>query len=148
VRDFASGGWLEVRSTTDRITGALTVTRGDASFRTSYELSGAPQYNLVIPAGAADGFFKTSVALLNTGADEAIVTVELWSPEGTRDRTATVRLEPGRSRASSLEELFPGVSRRVVGNVRIRSDRPIHALGLLTDIFLDFMAAVPALIMP
>jgi len=37
---------------------------------------------------------------------------------------------------------------RVAGNVRVRSDRPVHGLSLINDRELHFLAAVPAIPFP
>jgi Kelch motif/Galactose oxidase, central domain len=139
--------WLEVNSSVDRVVGTLTISDTEENFLTSYELFSTPLTQFIFPMAAADGNFRTGIVLLATDV-AANVTLELWGPGGTLDRSATLPLQPGMRMLSYLEDLFPGLDSRVVSNLRVRSDQPIHGISFMTDRDLHFLAAVPAIPFP
>jgi WD40 repeat protein len=146
--DFGKAGWLEVRSSADQVVATLTVSGANERFLATYALSGTPMDRFLFPVAAADSSFQTGVALLNAGDSAASVTVELWWPGGSLDRSASFSLQPGACLARYLDELFPGLEARVVGNIRIQSDRPLHAVSVMHDRGYSFLAAIPAISFP
>jgi len=143
-----AAGWLKVESSVERVVGTLTFSNSQESFLTSTHLGGVPQSRFVFPMAANDESFQTGIALLNNGPDAATVTMELWGPDGTRDSTATFHLPAGTRFSRYLSEYFPGIGPRLVGNVRVFSDRPIHGMGVVHDLGLNFLAALPAMPFP
>jgi hypothetical protein len=136
-------GWIEVESSKDTVVGTVSITDYDGTFLATLALSGTPQDRLVFPVAAENGTYQTGIALLNSGEAPVSVTVELWGPGGTLDRTAVQTLAPKSSSALYLADYFPGLEGRVVGNIRIRADHPLHGFALLHDRALNFMAAIP-----
>ena len=141
-------GWLEVDSSIDQVVGTVTFTDADSVILTSLELSGNPRTNLVFPIVAEDATYETGVALLNTNSSAANVTVELWGPNGTINRSTTISVAPGTRTAEFLSDFFPGLSALLVGNIRVHSDQPIHSFGLMMDRDLNFVLAIPAVPFP
>ncbi len=143
-----TAGWVEIRSTVDKVLGTVTYTNADGTILASLALSGRPMTNFVFPVAAEDGTYETGIALLNAQDQAANVTMELWTPDGNIDRSATFKLQPGNRLAQYLGDYFPGLGPHLVANVRVRSDVPIHAIGLMNDRQLNFLAAIPALPIP
>ena len=143
-----SQGWLEVSSSADRLVGTVSFNNSDDTFLTSYELSGTPLKQFVFPLTTEDTQYQTAVAILNANDVATAVTLELWNPDGSIDYTAVLTLQPHARTAQYLSDLFPGMKPRVAGNVRVRSDRPVHGLSLINDRELHFLAAVPAIPFP
>ena len=143
VRDVS--GWLEVESTRDRIVGTITFTNEEQVFLTSFELSAVAEPRLLFPMLAHDETYQTGVALLNANPEPAAVTVEVWGPGGTRDRSTSLVLPANGSAAFYLDNYFPDLEPRLVGNLRVRSDRPLHGFAFINDRNLTLMAAVPAI---
>lgn len=142
-----ASGYLQVESATDRIVGTVTYVNPHGEFLTSAVLPLASN-RFAFPLAAEDDTYQTGFALLNSNDDAAHVTLELWKPDGTLDRSTSFSLA-GRARtALYLRDDFPGLEARTTGNVRVRSDRPLHALSLVNDRELHFVAAVPAIPYP
>jgi Kelch motif/Galactose oxidase, central domain len=145
--ELVQAAWLEVNGSVDRVVGTLTISDAEENVLTSYELFSTPLTQFIFPMAAADGNFRTGIVLLATDL-AANVTVELWGPGGTLDRSATLLLQPGMRTLSYLEDLFAGLDSRVVSNLRVRSDQPIHGLSFMIDRGLRFLATVPAIPFP
>ncbi len=143
-----SQGWLEVSSSADRLVGTVSFNNSDDTFLTSYELSGTPLKQFVFPLTTEDTEYQTAVAILNANDVSTAVTLELWNPDGSIDYTAVLTLQAHARIAQYLSDLFPGMKPRVAGNVRVRSDQPVHGLSLINDRELHFLAAVPAIPCP
>ncbi|HYK87447.1 MAG TPA: kelch repeat-containing protein [Acidobacteriota bacterium] len=143
-----TSGWLEVDSTVDQVVGTVTFTNGNSTFFSSLELSGSPLNHFVLPIAAEDGTYQTGIALLNVANFPASVTLELWGPGGTLDRSTSIRLDPGVRVAQYLSDFFPNLAPYLVANVRVRSDQPIHAIAIMNDRSLHFVASIPAVPFP
>ncbi len=141
-------GWVGIESTIDHLVGTVSFTNDAESFLTSFELSGVPLTGFLFPLAAEDDVFQTGIALLNANDQAAAVTMEVWGPGGTLDRSTTLTFPPGTRTARYLREYFPDLSPHFFGNIRIRSDRPLHACAILSDRNLNFLATVPSMAFP
>jgi DNA-binding beta-propeller fold protein YncE len=141
-------GWIEIASTQDRILGAVTITTPDDVLLASFQLSGAPSRGLLFPGLAQNDQYQTGIALLNGDSALANVILEVWGPGGTLDRSTSFTLAPGQQHALYLDSYFPNLEPRLVGNVRVRSDRPLHGLAFINDRSLNFISALPAVPLP
>jgi hypothetical protein len=142
-------GWLEVTSSVDRIVGTVSFTNSNDAFLASFELSGTPMKNFLFPLVSEDFTdYGTGIALLNSGDAVANVQLELWGPSGTLDSSATVVLAPHAQQARSLSGFFPGMQGHRYGNVRVRSNQPLHSFAILYSSELHFISAVPAVPYP
>ncbi len=138
-------GWIEVSSSVDRIVGTVSFTNSDNDFLNSFELSGTAMSDFVFPLVAEDSEYSTGIALLNSGDAPANIRLELWGPAGTLDSVAPpLVLAPHSQLAKPVGSLFPGMQPHRVGNVRIRSDQPLHAFAILYSIDLHFTSSVTA----
>ncbi len=141
-------GWIEIESTRDLVVGTASLIYDGGSAVTTLQLSGTPMERFVFPVAAQDGSYRTGIALLNSGDSPANVTIELWGPGGTLDRSTTQTLAPRTNSAVYLMDYFPGLEDRLVGNIRIRSDIPLHGFAILHDRDLNFMTAIPPMPLP
>jgi hypothetical protein len=141
-------GWVEVSSTVDRIVGAISFTNSKDTFLTSFQLSGTPIYDFAFPLIAEDSDYSTGIALLNSGDTAANVRLELWGTSGTLDAAASVVLAPHTQLAQPLRQLFQGMRDHRSGNVRVHSDRPLHANAVLYSLDLHFISSVTAVPYP
>jgi hypothetical protein len=136
-------GWIEISSTVDQIVGTVTFTDPDDTIRTSVELSGSPMSRFLYPLIAEDPTYRTQISLLNTGDQTANILLELWGTEGTLDAFANVSLSPNRQLTGFLSDIFPDMQPHLTGNVRIKSDQPLHSFAILSARDLEFISAEP-----
>ncbi len=141
-------GWIEITSSVDRLVGTITFTDPDGLFTAAFEFSGVPSDHFLFPMAAEDAIYQTAIALLNSGNEQANVQLELWGEDGTLDRSSSITLAPGSRTALYLADYFPGLEPRLVGNIRIRSDRPLHGFSILNDRDLNFLCAIPPIPFP
>ena len=141
-------GWLEIAASVDKVLGTISYSDVNSVTFTSLELSGAPLTHFFFPIIAEDSTYQTRISLLNAGSKTATAIVELWGPGGTLDRTTTVTLAPGSLTTQFLSGYFPNLDPRLIGNVRVRSDQPIHGSATLSDRSNNFITAVPAMVFP
>jgi len=143
-----ASGWIEITSSLDRVVGSVRYTNSAKSILTTFELLGTPQYNFAFPIAAEDSGYQTGVAILNPNSAAALVTLELWTPEGVLAHTATATLPAGARTALYLTNWFPGMEPMLFGNVRVHSDRPLYGIGQMNDRALNFLSAVPMIAIP
>jgi hypothetical protein len=143
-----AAGWLEVASNIGRVVGMVSFTNSENKFLTSMELSGNPMSNFIFPLVSEDADFQTGLALLNSGDQPAHVQLELWGVSGTLDVSKSITLTPHSRISQILPQIFPGMQPRRAGNVRVRSDQPIHGLGVMYDQSLRFFSYVPPVASP
>jgi hypothetical protein len=136
-------GWIEISSSVDRIVGTVSFMDSEDTFRTSVELSGTPTSRFVFPLVSEDDTYRTEISFLNSGDQTANALLELWGPEGTLDAFVSLSLPPNRQVTGYLSDIFPGMQPHSTGNVRIRSDQPLHSLAILSARDLKFISAEP-----
>jgi hypothetical protein len=141
-------GWLEIDTTVDKVLGTVSFTDTNSVTLTSIELSATPLAHFLFPIIAQDSTYQTRVSILNPNGTAAKVTVELWGPGGTLDRSTNLQLSPGSQITQYLSDYFPNLDPRLIGNVRIRSDQPVHSNCMLSDRSLNFITAVPPILFP
>jgi hypothetical protein len=146
VRDVT--GWVEIESDHDRIVGTVTFTNEEQTFLSTFELTGPGETRILFPMLAHDEVYQTAVALLNPNSEPSNVTLEVWGPGGTKDRSTTFVLPPKASSALYLDDYFPTLEPRLVGNIRVHSDQPLNGFSLIHDRFFTLMSAVPAVRLP
>jgi hypothetical protein len=137
-------GWLEITSSVDLVVGTVTLKNSADTLRTVAELSGLPAGRFLYPLVAEDSLYQTELYLVNGGDQNANAVVELWGPDGgTPLKTVEVTLTPKQQMTRFLSDLFPGMDAVSSGNLRIRSDQPLHSLAILYSRNLKFMSAMP-----
>lgn len=141
-------GWIEFSSTVDKIVGTVSFTDPEDAIRTSVELSGSPMPRFLFPLVSEDAIYRTQISLLNTGDQTAGILLELWGTEGTLDGFVNVSLPPNRQLTGFLSDFFPNMQPHLTGNVRIRSDQPLHSFAILSARDLGFISAEPPVPLP
>jgi deoxycytidylate deaminase len=141
-------GWLEIDSTVDLVVGTISFTNANESFLCSFELQGTPLGDFILPLVAIDSTYHTAMALLNTGGSAASVDVELWAPDGTMTRAATLNLAPGSRMSLYLDQVFPNLGSVLVSNIRIHSTLPLFGFSLIHDSGLNFIVSMPPIAFP
>jgi hypothetical protein len=138
-------GWIEIISSKDQLVGAVSFKDvEDLKYRTSAELSGKAIERFLYPIISEDVTYQTEIFLLNSGGQASNAIVELWSTEGGSPKASTtVSLLPGKQYSGYLRDLFPGMQPQTTGNIRIRSDQPLHSLAILSAKDLKFISAEP-----
>ena len=143
-----SSGWIEVESSNDQVLGTVTFTDTDGGFASTFELRGKGETSFIFPTIGQNDSYTTGIALLNPNDATATVTLELWGPGGTVDRSVTFTLAPRSNSSRYLDSYFAGLEPRDAGNIRVRSNQPLWGLALISDRKLSFASAVPAIPMP
>ncbi len=140
-----ASGWLEIGTTVDLVVGTVSFTNADDVFLTSFELQGTSLTDFLFPLAAQDGTYLTGLSFLNANAETAVISMELWLPDGTLYMSSAVSLSPGNRTARYLNQFFPNLGSLSVANVRIHADKPIFGFGLLHDSGAHFISALPAI---
>jgi len=137
-------GWIEITSSVDLVVGTVTLKNSADTLRTAAELSGLPVDRFLYPLVAENPLYQTELYLVNGGQQPANAILELWNPDGGAPvKSVSVSLPPKAQMARSLSDLFPGMDALASGNLRIRSDQPLHSLAILSSRNLKFMSAMP-----
>jgi hypothetical protein len=140
-------GYLKVQTSTTGVSGYVEITASNGLVRTTTPISDKPERRLMFSHIAQGGGFFTGLALLNTEAAPAIVTIEVNSPSGAALATRAVTLQPGERLINLLSELFPNIQNQMGGFVRVVSTLPIHGLqifGNLDSRLGNFLTNIPA----
>jgi hypothetical protein len=149
-RDSLVTGYVRIRSDSGNVGGDVSVrwSDGRGSMYSSYQLSNYPHSDLrfnQVAQGWSDRIeFYTGVALLNDLDKRVEVLVEVFTPEGVLDRSATVPLEPYQQYNALLSQILnePAYT-RLDGYMRVRATDPISAIVLYGDSTNRFLSAVP-----
>ncbi len=136
-------GWIEITSSVDLVVGTVTLKNSADTLRTAAELSGLPASRFLYPLVAEDSLYRTEIFLVNGGDQTANAVLELWSPEAGDPKSISVSLPPKGQLTGFLSDLFPGMDSTSSGNVRIRSDRPLHSFAIISARNLSFISAMP-----
>ncbi|RPJ61691.1 MAG: hypothetical protein EHM23_05990 [Acidobacteria bacterium] len=85
----------------------------------------------------------TGLAFHNPGNEKAVVTIEVYSAEGTKtgEYENGLQLGAGERVARTLDELIPGTQGQIGGYVVVRSSQPLIAQQLFFNA--ELMSAVP-----
>jgi hypothetical protein len=84
----------------------------------------------------------TGITLLNPNLGPALISLEVFAPDGQPKGVVLTELAAGEKRARLLPEWIQGLHRQLGGYVRVRSTRPVVGFELFGSA--DFLAAVPA----
>ncbi len=104
----------------------------------------SPSTDLVYSHVAQALGYYTGVALLNTNASAASITIEVYREDGTSTGSLSTFLQPGQKISKLLHELVPASLGQLGGYIRIRSNLPITSFSLFgTDDGLSLSAIPP-----
>jgi hypothetical protein len=121
-------GWIEVTSSQDKIVGIVTFIGRESKYLGSYELSGTPLPRFIFPLVSENNDFVTELSFLNSGAEEASLTLELWNLDGMVEAPSkTVSLAAGANLHDTLFGFF-GIKTLDTGNVRVVSNGSVFGI--------------------
>ncbi len=145
-------GYVRVRSDAGRVAGHVSFrwSDGNGSQFDEYPLAGrlssSLQFNQVAEGSAGSTGYWTGIALMNDLDKSVRLTLRVYRPDGTEDRSIEVGLDPHGQRAALLSEwLRDPLYSRVDGYIRITSTDPVSATVLYGDSSGRFLAAVPGM---
>lgn len=140
-------GYMKILSPNVRVTG--TVSFADPSqqhYAAALPLvhGGATELVFSHLVSTTDSF--TGVAILNTGIEEAALTMSVYRPDGELLAEKQLRLQPGTRRSSLLVDYFPELVGTTLsaGTIQITSDRDIAAFALFGRNDLRFLSTIAA----
>ena len=149
-RDHLTTGYVKARSDSGNIGGDVSVrwSDGSGSMYSSYPLSNSLHSEIrfnQVAQGRSDRIeFWTGIALLNDCDRRVIVLLEVYTPDGVLDRSATVPLEPHQQYSALLSQILNDPSYvRLDGYMRVRAADPISAIVLYGDSTSQFLSSVP-----
>jgi hypothetical protein len=89
--------------------------------------------------------YFTGLALLNPTLIASYVTIDVYSPQGTKigALASPLQLDPGKRISKLLTELVPGTVGQMGGFIVLRSSQPIIAQEVFGDTSTTFLSAVP-----
>jgi hypothetical protein len=128
------------------VSGYAEIAASEGLVRTTTPIANEPQRKLMFSHIAQGGSYFTGLALLNTEASAATVTIEVSSSNGTVLGSKVVTLQSGERLIGLLSELFPSLGTQMGGFVRVVSSGPIHGLqifGSLDPRSANFLTNVP-----
>jgi hypothetical protein len=151
-RDSLVTGYVRVRSDSGNIGGDVSVrwSDGRGSMYSSYPLSNFLysdfRFNQVAQGWSDRIEYYTGVAMMNDLDRSVEALVEVFTPDGVLDRSATVLLEGYQQYNALLSQLFgdPAYT-RLDGYMRIRATEPISAIVLYGDSTNQFLSSVPGI---
>jgi hypothetical protein len=87
--------------------------------------------------------YYTGIAMLNTNATAASVSVEVFTAAGTSVGTASLTLQPGQRVAELLHQLMPATANHLGGWIHVVSDQPISSFSLYASYNGLSLSAIP-----
>lgn len=137
-------GWMEIDSDQEGISGSVEVqVFGDRGL-TALPLESSPGRSLVFSHVAQGMGFTTGLEVLNTGSQDANVTVEIHKAGGDLVDRVELVVGAGKRDIRLLKDWFPSLTEQVGGFIRITSDQPVFGVEVFYTNDLETMAAVPA----
>ncbi len=148
--DTLTTGYVRLRSDGGRIGGSVAIRWSDnkRSTYSSYPLVGYIysmfRFNQVAQGSTGPIEYWTGLALLNDLDRQVGLTIEVFKPDGTLDRSVAIRLQAYGQVSALLSEILqdPGYL-RLDGYMVVRATDPISAIVLYGDARNQFLAAVP-----
>ncbi len=135
-------GWLRVRTSLGLLVGSLHFADPGGRWAAALPLNVTGAREFVFSHVAQEARIFTGIALLNPQAASALVSLEVFDPDGRPTGTVLTELRAGEKRARLLSEWVPGLRRQLGGFVRVRSTRPVVGFELFGSP--DYLSAVPA----
>jgi hypothetical protein len=129
------------------VSGYVEIAAANGLVQTTTAIAREAQPRLMFSHIAQGGAYFTGLALLNTDAAAATVTIEVNSPSGTLLASKSVTLQAGERMVGLLNELFPNIQNQMGGFVRVVSTMPIYGLqifGSLDQRSGSFLTNIPA----
>jgi hypothetical protein len=105
---------------------------------------------MVFSQVASNSTYFTGLALLNPGATDANVKIEVFSSAGVLLATKQEVIVARQRKSKILTEYFPALAAQEIGSgyIRINSDRGLAGFALFGTANLSVLSAVPPQIVP
>jgi hypothetical protein len=126
-------GWIEVVSSVDKVVGTISFGKSGGNILTTFDLSGTPLNEFIVPLAAENSDYRTGISLLNASGQSATVRLELRGETGAIDRSTSVTLPDQNGVEAFLGDYFPGLESRLYGYIRVSSNQPLHSFSILWD---------------
>jgi hypothetical protein len=139
-------GYLEITSNDVKLAGSVVF--GDpakSSFSSALPLVSTLQQSFLFSHLASNDQYFTGVAILNPGAFDTVVDVDIYNADGTLDLTTRV-LVPRTQRISRLlTDLFPELAgqQRTSGYFKLTASQPVASFALFGTRTLSALSAIP-----
>lgn len=146
--DLPVVGWLKIqaRNQQGRLLGSLSFEDSGGRFLASLPLQSRKSREFIFSHVADDDDAQvfTGITLLNASFSAgAVVSLEVFTPNGTLTGKAIRTIGPGQKLARLLKEWIPGFKAQQGGFIRIRSSTGLFGFELFGSTDLQFLAAVP-----
>ncbi len=140
-------GYVHITSSGPKLAG--NVVFGDPAkqrFASALPLVSALQREFVFSQVASNETYFTGLALLNPGAADAVVTLDLYRSDGTREASVTETLPAKRRMSRLVTEFFPSLAgqSRSSGYIRVTSSQGLASFALFGTHDLSVLSAIPA----
>jgi hypothetical protein len=137
-------GYLEVRSNSGKIAGVVNFSDMYGQlFAASLQAVTAGQKRVLYAQLADDDLYFTGVAVLNSGATSAKVTIKALTPDGQEMGAADLTLSPGTRSSMLLSEAIPNLPKVSEGYFILESDVPVASFAVFGTRDLRVLAAIP-----
>jgi hypothetical protein len=141
-------GYLKLQTPdTPGVSGYIDIAASEGLVRTTTAIAREAQPRLMFSHIAQGGGYFTGLALLNSEAEMATVTIEIHSPNGTTLASKVVTLQAGERMIGLLRELFPNIENQLGGFIRVVSTLPIYGLQIFGSVDPgsgNFLTNIPA----
>jgi hypothetical protein len=128
-------GYLKLQAAdTPGVSGYVEIAAFEGLVRTTTPIVHEAQNRLMFSHVAQGGGYFTGLALLNTNATAAQVTIAIHSREGTTVASKSVTLQSGGRLIGLLNELFPNLGTQMGGFVRVVSTLPVYGLEIFGSV--------------
>ena len=128
---------------TPPVVGALRFSAANGSGSAALSLVTPAVSDFVYSHVAESAVYYTGIAMLNTNATAASVSIEVFTAAGTSVGTASLTLQPGQRVAQLLHQLMPATAGQSGGWIHITSDQPILSFSLFASYDGLSLSAIP-----
>ena len=137
-------GWIDITANMDGLLGSAEFQIFHGKAMSAVPLQSPRSSRLVYPH-VTEGFgFSTGLAVLNSGDEDAQVSIELRTPDGQLVATlGPLTIQAGHRLVGLIGDLFPGVELSA-GTVKVLSDQPLTSLELYYSNDFRVLSAVPS----
>ena len=113
---------------------------------TALPLVSTLQQSLVLSHVASNGTYFTGLSILNPNNTNANVKIDVYTSDGTLDKSTTQAIPAGHRVSRLLTEYFPDLvgQNRTSGYVRVNSDIGVACFGVFGTQRLSVLSAIPA----
>ena len=137
-------GWILAEVNQPGLVGSAEFQVYDGKGMSTVPLQSAPSSDMVFSHVAEGLGLSTGLVLVNSGAQDAAVTVKVFDKDGQLNATNDLQVPAGGRIAGLLPDLIPGLGDQIGGYVTVHSDADLVGLELFYADNLEYIAAVEA----